>query len=129
MIEYFRVIYSNEVDKFFDTLDDKSREKIIYNIDKAKFTLDPKLFKKLNNDIWEFRTKYKKTQFRLLAFWDKRDKQDILVIATHGFIKKAQKVAQSELDKAIRIKEIYFKINSDENKEYTYLLSYREKRN
>jgi hypothetical protein len=29
---------------------------------------DPKVFKKLDNDIWEFRTEFKKLQHRLLAF-------------------------------------------------------------
>ena len=60
MTEYFKTIYSDEVEKFLDSLDDKARRKIIYNIDKAKLTQDPGLFKKLDSDIWEFRTKYKR---------------------------------------------------------------------
>lgn len=28
---------------------------------------------------------------RLLAFWDKTDSEQTLVLATHGFIKKTQK--------------------------------------
>lgn len=111
MIEYFKIVFSDEVDEFFEKLDEKAREKIIYNIDKAKITADPKLFKKLNKEIWEFRTKYKLTQYRLLAFWDKRNNQDTLVIATHGFIKKGQKTPKSEINKAIKIREIYFKTN------------------
>jgi hypothetical protein len=34
----------------------KLSEKILYNIRKAQSTRDPELFKKLNNEIWEFRT-------------------------------------------------------------------------
>ncbi|TRZ52410.1 hypothetical protein D4S03_03500 [bacterium] len=37
------------------------------------FINDPKLFKKLHDEIWEFRVKYKTIQIRLLSFWDKRD--------------------------------------------------------
>lgn len=62
MNEYFKIQYSDEVEEFFEKLEDKARDKIVYNIDKAKFTLDPKLFSKLNKDIWEFRTKYKSIQ-------------------------------------------------------------------
>ena len=68
MIEYFDILYSDE---FLESLDNKTRNKIIYNIDKAKITLNPELFKKLDSDIWEFRTKYNSKQYRLLAFWDK----------------------------------------------------------
>ncbi len=90
MVEYFKTIYSDEIEGFLDTLDDKTRKKIIYNVDKAKLTQDPDLFKKLDSEIWEFRTKYKRTQYRLLAFWDKRDRSETLVIATHGFIKNTK---------------------------------------
>lgn len=108
MVEYFKVIYSDEVEAFLDSLDNKVRMKIIYNIDKARLNLDPELFKKLDADIWEFRTKFNKNQYRLLAFWDKRKKVETLVIATHGFIKKTQKTPKAEIDKARKIMETYF---------------------
>jgi len=47
-------------------------------------------------------------QYRLLAFWDKTDKLNILVISTHGFIKKRSKVPDSEIQKAIQIRNKYF---------------------
>ena len=109
MTEYFKPIYSDEVEEFLDSIEDKARKKIIYNIDKAKITLNPELFKKLNSDIWEFRTKFKRKQYRLLAFWDKRNSSDTLVIATHGFIKKTQKTPKIEINRARQIMEFYFK--------------------
>ena len=67
------------------------------------------LFKKLDDtDIWEFRTFYNKTKYRLLAFWDKDDKINTLVIATHGFIKKTQKTPPKEIAKAEEIRKDYF---------------------
>ena len=67
------------------------------------------LFKKLDDtDIWEFRTFYNKTKYRLLAFWDKDDKINTLVIATHGFIKKTQKTPLKEIAKAEEIRKDYF---------------------
>lgn len=81
---------------------------MIYNIDLAENTNDPKLFKKLQHDIWEFRTRYNGLQIRLLAFWDKTNKTETLVFATHGFIKKVDKVPSNEIERAIRIKTAYF---------------------
>jgi hypothetical protein len=45
---------------------------------------------------------------RLLAFWDKTDKKETLVIATHGFIKKVDKVPINEIERAVRLKNKYF---------------------
>ena len=108
-MEYFKIIYSDEVEEFLDSLADKARRKIIYNIDKAKLTQDPELLKKLDSDIWEFRTKYNKIQYRLLAFWDKRDRLETLVIATNGFIKKTKKTPKLEIQRARQIMDFYFK--------------------
>jgi len=79
-----------------------------YNIDVAEQTNDPKIFKKLQNDIWEFRTKYASLQIRLLAFWDKSDNKKTLVIATHGFIKKTEKISTNEINRAVKIRLKYF---------------------
>ncbi|MCS3867441.1 phage-related protein [Chryseobacterium ginsenosidimutans] len=108
-MKYFETIFLEEAEEFISKIDRKSAGKIIYNIDLAQQTNDPKLFKKLNNEIWEFRTKYLGNQYRLLAFWDKRDDKQILVIATHGFIKKDQKVPKKEIDKAEKIRKNYLK--------------------
>lgn len=73
MKQKFNVILLEEVWDLLDTIDEKSKEKIFYNIDKAKYVNDPELFKKLDDIIWEFRSKYKMTYYRLLSFWDKTD--------------------------------------------------------
>jgi phage-related protein len=100
-----------EAAKFLDQLDEKARDKIIYNITKAQLTNDKELFKKLTDEIWEFRTLYSKTYYRLFAFWDKSDKSDktdTVVISTHGLIKKTGKTPQADLDKAERLMKLYF---------------------
>jgi phage-related protein len=108
MKPHFKILLSSEAEYFLDTLDEKIRSKIIYNIDKAKYTLDPKIFKKLTKEIWEFRTKFSTTEYRLFAFWDKKYGKNTLVIATHGIIKKTQKVPRAEIEKAMRIRHHYF---------------------
>jgi hypothetical protein len=57
----------------------------------------------------EYRTKFLTKQIRLFAFWDKTEKTETLVVATHGFIKKTQKTPKSEIEKAEKIREQYFK--------------------
>jgi phage-related protein len=105
--EKFSVQFLEEAKVFLDNLDQKAREKIIYNIRKAQVSNDKELFKKLTDEIWEFRTLFNKTKYRLFAFWDKIDNTDIVVISTHGLIKKTDKTPQGELDKAERLRKLY----------------------
>jgi len=107
-MRYFETRFLEEADEFISGLDPKTIKKIFYNIDLAEQTNDPRLLKKLQNDIWEFRTKYAGLQIRLLAFWDKMDNKKTVVVATHGFIKKVDKVPANEIDRAIKLKEKYF---------------------
>jgi phage-related protein len=93
-----------------ETLGDKAKEKVLYNIWKARITNDKELFKKLSGEIWEFRTLFKKNSYRLFAFWDKTDKIDAVVISTHGLIKKTGKIPRGEIEKAERIRRMYFEL-------------------
>jgi phage-related protein len=112
-VRYFRTIFLEEAEKFVAELDAKSTKKVLYNIDLAEQLNDPKLFKKLDDEIWEFRTTYVGMQYRMLAFWDKEDKQDVLVIVTHGFIKKTDKVPLKEINKTKKIRAQYFENNKE----------------
>lgn len=107
-MRFFETIFLEEADQFILQLDTKTIKKIFYNIDLAEQTNDPKLFKKLQNDIWEFRTRFAGRQIRLLAFWDKTGNKETLVIATHGFIKKVDKVPVNEIERATRLRDKYF---------------------
>jgi phage-related protein len=107
-MRYFETKFLDEADEFIAKLDLKTIKKMLYNIDLAEQTNDPRLFKKLQGDIWEFRTKYAGMQIRLLAFWDKTESKDTLVVATHGFIKKVDKIPANEIQRAIKLRERYF---------------------
>ena len=91
-----------------DSLDEKARKKILFNIDRATVKTDNTLFKKLNSDVLELRTLYNKKQYRLFAFWDKTDNKVTIVIATHGMIKKTQKTPKKEINKATELMNKYF---------------------
>ena len=85
----FKVKFLEDAKEFLDFLDEKPRDKNFYNIWKSKISKDEELLKKLEDDIWEFRTLYNKIAYRLFAFWD--ETENSLIIATHGIIKKTNK--------------------------------------
>ena len=100
--EIFKVVYYTDALEFLQKVELKTRDKIVYNIDKARFTLNPKLFKKLTgSDVWEFRTLYNGKHYRLLAFWDKTKDVDTLVI---------DKTPTKEIDRAHEIMKEYFEL-------------------
>ncbi len=108
----FKVILYRDAQNFLTRLDEKTRNKILQTFDRASFLLDPETFKKLaDTDIREFRTYFNKQRYRVLAFWDKTQPIDTLIIATHGFVKKTQKTPQKEINKALSIRDLYFRSN------------------
>jgi phage-related protein len=104
----FKVEFLDEAVEFLESLDEKTKAKILYNIKLSQYKNDNELFKKLTDNIWEFRTLYKKTYYRFFAFWDKTNKQETLVISTHGIEKKTGKVPKSEILKAENLRTNYF---------------------
>ena len=111
--EAFRLILTSEAEYFIANLPEAAAEKVRYNIHGVMLgERNNELFKKLENtDIWEFRTLYNRTAYRLFAFWD--NDQDTLVIVTHGIVKKTKKTPNKEIAKAEAIRKYYF-----ENKKY-----------
>lgn len=103
----FEIELLPEAFAFIKKQDFKTRKKILQNLNRSKESLDPKLFKKLNKDIWEFRTRFNGIQYRLLAFWDKKNSIETLVLATHGFKKKTDKINKREIKKAEKIRIEY----------------------
>ena len=104
----FRLVLSVEADSFLQSIPEKAREKVHYNIRRIqKGEQNKELFKKLDGtEIWEFRTLFNKIAYRLFAFWD--TETETLVIATHGIIKKTQKTPSKEIARAEEIRKQYF---------------------
>ena len=105
----FRLVLTDEAQDFIESLPEAVSYKIYYNIKRiCRRRTQQGTFQEVgNSEIWEFRTLYNKTAYRLFAFWD-RDKET-LVIATHGIIKKTQKTPSKEIAKAEAIRKEYFK--------------------
>lgn len=105
----FEVLLLRSVIEFFDEIDPGAHKKLLYNIHQARNKLDPRLFKKVDSVFWEFRAEHKRMQYRVLAFWHRRGNELSLVVATHGFIKKTDKLPGRELDRAYAIRTKYLR--------------------
>lgn len=67
-MQFFETIFLEEADNFMQTLDKKTQKKVMYIVRVAEQTNDSELFKKLNKNIWEFRTKFLEKHIRVPAF-------------------------------------------------------------
>ncbi len=74
----FKVEFLEEASEFLDGLDEKVRDKIIFNITKARFSNDKELFKKLTEEIWEYRTLFNKLITDFLLFGTNQKKPTLL---------------------------------------------------
>ena len=106
----FKLSLLEEANDFLQSIPRQAYKKILYNVWRiAEGEKNSELFKKLeNSEIWEFRTLYNGTAYRLFAFWD--TVSQTLVVATHGIIKKTQKTPKKEIAKAEAIMKRYFEL-------------------
>ena len=94
-------------EEFLDALSDKVVQKIIAVIELAETEriVSTRFFKKLSGtELYEFRIRWESNIYRLLCFFDRDSK----VVITHGFVKKAQKTPQREIQRAERFRRDYF---------------------
>lgn len=66
----FKVKFLEDAKVLPDYLDYKPRDKIVYSIWKSKSAKDDELLKKLDDDMWKFKTLHNKIAYRLCAFSD-----------------------------------------------------------
>jgi len=111
MYEYNFAFFNGkiEMNEFLSSLDSKDQAKIFAYMDKLTELLNinqfpnGKLSKYLRDGIFELRVNLKNTTSRSLYFF----MTDKNIIFTHGFIKKTEKTSNSEIEKAIKVKEYY----------------------
>lgn len=63
MDKLFEILFLDDAFEFLQSIEKKHSEKILYNIRKSQTDRDSELFKKLKDDIWEFRTLYQGLQY------------------------------------------------------------------
>ncbi|TGL80876.1 type II toxin-antitoxin system RelE/ParE family toxin [Leptospira yasudae] len=98
----------SEIETFINSKDERNQAKILAWIEKLE-ELGPNLPRPyadiLKDGIHELRIKLSGDQVRILYFFCYKD----YVILTNHFIKRSDKVPKSEIDKAVKRREIFLK--------------------
>ncbi|HBZ65356.1 MAG TPA: addiction module toxin RelE [Bacteroidales bacterium] len=101
------IFYKDYFEKFFLEQSDKVKAKIIWTIQLIEeLERVPESFLKQiesTNGLYEIRIKLVRDIFRIFCFFD----QGKLIILINGFQKKTQKTPKKEIDKALKIMEVY----------------------
>lgn len=103
------VYFKNYFNEFFDLQTEKVKDKIDYVL----FTITvaeriPVKFLKYitgTDGLFEIRIKYMSNIYRIFCCFDKGK----IVVLFNGFQKKSQKTPKKEIERALRIKDEYFK--------------------
>ncbi|MFZ1705864.1 MAG: type II toxin-antitoxin system RelE/ParE family toxin [Saprospiraceae bacterium] len=100
-----------EAEQYFLALNEKIQAKFLRSFDKTVSGLKGPWFEKLKSKegIFEFRERDQDKFYRIFAFWYGEAETKTLILCTHGLDKKTNKTPKSEIEKAIRIKQQYFK--------------------
>lgn len=98
--------YKNYFDDFISTLENKVVEKIEYALTllESQDRISKKFVKYIRDSIYELRIEFESNIYRIFFIFDEGN----IVILFNGFIKKSQKTPNSEIEKAIKIKEEYY---------------------
>jgi phage-related protein len=107
-IKFYRTLSGNcPVEDFLDSLSNKHTEKVLWvlRIIRDLDFVPKEYLKKLisTDDLWEIRVKSGNNQFRIICFFD----HGRIVVLTHGFAKKSQKVPKKEIKLAQERKKDY----------------------
>jgi phage-related protein len=103
------IFYKAYFRDFVDSLPKKVKEKIsavLYTISVAP-RIPVKFFQHITgtDGLYEIRVEFESNIYRIFCCFDRGN----LVVLFNGFQKKSQKTPKSEIDKALKIKEEYFK--------------------
>lgn len=105
ILVFFRTYFRD----FVDSLPKKVQEKI--NVVLYTVTIAPRIPVKFfqhitgTDGLYEIRVEFENNIYRIFCCFDRGN----LVVLFNGFQKKSQKTPKSEIDKALMIKEEYFK--------------------
>ena len=106
------IIFKNYFDDFFNSLSSKVKEKVDYVLFLITVAnrIPSKFFEHITgtDGLYEIRIEFESNIYRIFCCFDEGN----LVVLFNGFQKKSQKTPRSEIDKALKIKEEYFKTKS-----------------
>ena len=91
---------------FINSLKEEESKKLFYVLDmlKTQERISTRFVKYLRDEVYEIRVMYNGNIFRVFFIFDNEN----IVILFNGFQKKTKKTPNSEIEKAIRLKEEYY---------------------
>ena len=100
------ITYGGYFEAFMKTLSAKEQHKVDYVVSllASQNRLPTKFIKHIDDELYELRVMWENNIYRVFFIFDEGN----VVVLFSGFQKKTQKTPQSEIDKAIRIKEAYY---------------------
>jgi len=102
------IFFKNYFKDFFNSLPSKDQDKIDYVLFLVTVAnrIPSKFFEHITgtDGLYEIRIEFESNIYRIFCCFDKGK----LVVLFNGFQKKSQKTPQSEIDKALKIKQEYF---------------------
>ena len=115
------IVFLKEAEDYHQELPEKIKKKFLFSFYKVKNGYKGEWFKKLKDSdgIFEFKERGLDKFYRIFAFWDKTLESKVLIIGTHGINKKSNKTPKKEIEKAEKIKRLYFN-NKPKDKNGTY---------
>lgn len=100
------ITYGGYFEAFMSELSEKEQRKVDYIISllATQNRLPTKFIKHIDDELYELRVMWESNIYRVFFIFDDGN----VVVLFSGFQKKTQKTPQSEIDKAIKIKEAYY---------------------
>jgi phage-related protein len=98
--------YGGYFEAFMETLTEKEQDKVQYALLllKIRGRLPTKFVKLIKDGLYELRIEYNGNIFRVFFIFDEGQ----IVVLFNGFRKKTQKTPETEIDRALKIKEEYY---------------------
>lgn len=106
--------YGGYFQRFMETLTEKVQTKIQYGLLllQTQERLPSKFVKLVRDSIFELRTEFEGNIYRVFFIFDEGN----IVVLFNGFQKKTQKLPDSEIEKAIKIKNEYYADKQSQNR-------------
>jgi len=110
------IAYGNYYNDFVKTLSEKEKLKLKYILSLLETSdrMPVKFIKYIREGLYELRMEYDSNTYRIFFIFD----NDCIVVLFNGFQKKTQKTPENEINKALKIKELYYEYKQSSNNEH-----------
>ena len=110
------IAYGHYYNEFVATLSEKEKLKLKYILSLLETSdrMPVRFMKYIRDGLYELRMEYDSNIYRMFFIFDK----DCIVVLFNGYQKKTQKTPESEIKKALKIKEAYYADKQSHDNKY-----------